>query len=43
MMLGLYRAMHNHEFAVTDPTLERLLERAATPLRSILEATIVQD
>ncbi len=34
--LGLFRAARRGEFDVTDPTLEELLGRPATPLRSIL-------
>ena len=37
MMLGLYHAMRRREFAATGPTLEHLLGRPATPVRSTLE------
>ena len=36
-MLDLYRAMRDREFSATDPTLERLLERPASPVRSTIE------
>ncbi|MEU7620342.1 SDR family NAD(P)-dependent oxidoreductase, partial [Micromonospora rifamycinica] len=36
--LGMYRAARRGEFAVTDPTLEALLGRPATPVRSVVEA-----
>ncbi|CAB4916745.1 unannotated protein [freshwater metagenome] len=39
--LGLYRAARDGEFAVTDPTLERLLGRPAVPVRTALEALVV--
>ncbi len=35
-LLGLFVAGRQGEFAAVDPTLERLLGRAATPMRSIL-------
>jgi NAD(P)H dehydrogenase (quinone) len=38
--LGLFRAARRGEFDVTDPTLEDLLGRPATPLRSILEGVV---
>ncbi len=34
--LGMYRAARRGEFAVTDPTLEALLGRTPTPVRSVL-------
>lgn len=34
--LGMYRASRNGEFAVADPTLEQLLGRPATPVRTVL-------
>lgn len=37
MMLGLFHAMRRGEFAATDPTLEHLLGRPATPVRATLE------
>lgn len=36
----LFRASRNAEFAATDPTLEDLLGRDATPLRSLLETVV---
>ncbi len=38
MLLGMFLASRNGEFAVTDPTLERLLGRPPHALRSILGA-----
>lgn len=38
--LGMYRASRSGEFAVTDPTLERMLGRPATPVRSVLEGLV---
>ncbi|WP_250008825.1 SDR family oxidoreductase [Actinoplanes sp. M2I2] len=35
--LGMFRAARRGEFAVTDPTLEKLLGRPATTVRSVLE------
>ena len=35
--LGMYRAARRGEFAVTDPTLEAVLARPATPVRATLE------
>lgn len=40
MMLGMFRASRNGEFAATDPALENLLGHDATPLRALLEATV---
>jgi NAD(P)H dehydrogenase (quinone) len=37
MLLGMFRASRRGEFATTGSTLETLLGRAATPVRSILE------
>lgn len=39
-LLGMYRASRRGEFAVTDPTLERILGRPATPVRTVLEQII---
>ncbi|NHC13258.1 NmrA family NAD(P)-binding protein [Motilibacter deserti] len=36
--LGMFRAARSGEFAVTDPTLERVLGHPAVPVRSTLEA-----
>lgn len=36
MLLGMFRAARREEFARTGPELENLLQRAATPVRSIL-------
>lgn len=38
MLLGMFRASRRGEFATTGSTLEKLLGRAATPVRSILQA-----
>ncbi len=35
--LGMFRAARRGEFAVTDPTLERLLGRPATPVSAVLD------
>lgn len=40
MMLGMFRASRRGEFAATDPTLERLLGRPATPLTSLLDELV---
>ncbi|KJK55380.1 NmrA family NAD(P)-binding protein [Saccharothrix sp. ST-888] len=37
MLLGMFHASRRGEFATTGPTLENLLGRSATPIRSILE------
>jgi len=37
MLLGMFRASRRGEFATTDPTLETLLGRPATSLRSVLQ------
>ncbi|MGP4101684.1 NmrA family NAD(P)-binding protein [Nonomuraea sp. KM90] len=37
LLLGMFRAARHGEFATTGPELESLLQRPATPLRSILE------
>lgn len=37
MLLGMFRASRRGEFATTDPTLENLIGRPATSLRSVLE------
>lgn len=39
MLLGMFHASRRGEFATTGPTLEDLLGRAATPVRSVLEGT----
>ncbi|MDQ3786027.1 MAG: NAD(P)H-binding protein [Actinomycetota bacterium] len=36
MLLGMFQASRRGEFAVTDPALEELLGRPATPLRDVL-------
>lgn len=36
-MLGMYHAARRGEFAVTDPTLETLIGRCATPVRTALQ------
>lgn len=38
--LGMYRASRRGEFAVTDPALEQLIQRPATPLRALLERVV---
>ncbi|PUA80219.1 SDR family oxidoreductase [Nocardioides currus] len=38
--LGMFRAARRGEFAVADPTLERLLGRPATPARTTIEAIV---
>ena len=38
--LGMFRAARRGEFAVADPTLEKLLGRPATPARAVLEGLI---
>lgn len=40
--LGMYRAARNGEFAVTDPTLETVIGRSPTPVRSVLGAIVNQ-
>ncbi|MEU8803298.1 NmrA family NAD(P)-binding protein [Spirillospora sp. NPDC048819] len=37
MLLGMFRATRRGEFSTTGPELESLLQRTATPVRSILE------
>ncbi|MGH3375942.1 MAG: SDR family NAD(P)-dependent oxidoreductase, partial [Actinoallomurus sp.] len=39
MLLGMFHASRRGEFAATGSTLEDLLGRAATPVRSVLEGT----
>jgi hypothetical protein len=34
--LGMFRAARRGEFAVTDPTLERIVQRPATTVRTVL-------
>lgn len=41
--LGIFRASRRGEFAATDPALEELLGRPATPLRSVLEQTCAES
>jgi NAD(P)H dehydrogenase (quinone) len=36
MLLGMFHASRRGEFATTDPTLEKLLGHAATPVRALL-------
>jgi NAD(P)H dehydrogenase (quinone) len=38
--LGMFRAARRGEFAVTDPTLERVLGRPATSARSVIESLV---
>ncbi|WP_230329573.1 Rossmann-fold NAD(P)-binding domain-containing protein [Nocardia aurantiaca] len=42
MLLGMFQAARRGEFATTGGELENLLQRPATPLRSVLEAAINQ-
>lgn len=42
MLLGLFVAARRGEFDVTDPTLEELLGRPATPLRTVLAAAVAR-
>jgi uncharacterized protein YbjT (DUF2867 family) len=39
-LLGMFRAARRGEFAVTDPTLETVLGRPATPVRALLESLV---
>ena len=39
IMLGLYIAARNGEFAMVDPTLEKLLGRPPTTMRELMVAT----
>ena len=38
--LGIFRAARRGEFAATDPALEQLIGRPATPLRDVLAAVV---
>jgi NAD(P)H dehydrogenase (quinone) len=40
MLLGMFHAARRGEFATTSPALESLLQRPATPMRSILAAAV---
>jgi uncharacterized protein YbjT (DUF2867 family) len=40
MLLGIFRASRQGEFARVDPTLARLIHRPPTPLRDVLKAAI---
>jgi uncharacterized protein YbjT (DUF2867 family) len=42
MLLGMFHAARQGEFATTGPDLEKLLQRPATPVRSILEGLTTQ-
>jgi uncharacterized protein YbjT (DUF2867 family) len=42
MLLGMFHAARRGEFATTGPDLEKLLQRPATPVRSILEGLTTQ-
>ncbi|MFI7617283.1 NAD(P)H-binding protein [Nonomuraea terrae] len=42
MLLGMFHASRRGEFATTGPDLESLLQRPATPLRSILEEAVTR-
>lgn len=39
-MLGQFRAARRGEFAATDPTLEKVIGRPATPVRSVLDGLL---
>ncbi len=43
LLLSLYAAARAGEFAVLDPTLERLIGRKPTPLRKVLEEFLKKD
>ena len=40
MLLGMFQAARRGEFATTGPELQNLLQRPATPVRSILEGAV---
>jgi len=40
--LGMFRAARRGEFAVTDPTLQKVLGRDATPARTVLAAMVTK-
>lgn len=40
--LGMFRAARNGEFAVTDPALETIIGRPATPVRAVLEHILAE-
>jgi hypothetical protein len=40
MLLGMFAASRQGEFAAVDPTLTRLIGHAPTPLRDVLKAAI---
>ncbi|WP_433270828.1 NAD(P)H-binding protein [Micromonospora vinacea] len=40
--LGMYRAAREGEFAVTDPTLEKVIGHRPTSVRSVLESIVAQ-
>jgi NAD(P)H dehydrogenase (quinone) len=42
MLLGMFHAARRKEFSTTGPDLENLLQRPATPVRSILEGLTTQ-
>ncbi len=42
MLLGMFKAARRGEFATTGSELQNLLQRPATPVRSILEAAANQ-
>jgi uncharacterized protein YbjT (DUF2867 family) len=42
MLLGMFRAARRGEFATTGPELEKLLQRPATPVRTLLEDAVDQ-
>ncbi|MEV6979743.1 SDR family oxidoreductase [Sphaerisporangium sp. NPDC051017] len=40
MLMGLFTASRNKEFAATDPTLPALLGRPTTPFRTVIESSL---
>jgi hypothetical protein len=42
VLLGTFHAARRREFATTGPDLENLLQRPATPVRSILDGLTAQ-
>jgi NAD(P)H dehydrogenase (quinone) len=42
MLLGMFHAARRGEFSTTGPELENLLQRAATPVRSMLAGLATQ-
>jgi len=42
LTLGMYRAAHRGEFAVTTPDLEKIIDRPATTVRALLEQIVAK-